>query len=661
MGVKNFWPLLSTAAQTVNIRNGDIAGWRVAVDVSVLLHGAVGQGSIAMQQIIQGNLAPGDALGQVCDVFEMLHCCGVKAVAFFDGTARPFKSDEVRQRQAMRREAAAEARHLSACADADPRAIMKAAQKAAHVTGELRAACIKHLKRQGVAIVGAPFEADGQMAWAYKQGTVDAVLTNDSDLCVLGCKVLRIPAGRAIAWMHDESISLYDIPAMASAALNGTLQYQPPTKPDLAFCISMYGQEVLLFWAMLNGCDYDGGKGVRGVGVVAAYAIIQAMGSSGPQRKLAVSWQASDLHAAVCAVKPSALSQLPSATGQWLQQMRNAFFRQPILGDSIAGQVCALSGEAWATLSEAEIEERNLPASTELLGWYQGLSVAPPPLQGQAAAASVSGAYDAGSPSQVTPHTPKSRTPVSRTTPKIRVPMSHITPPSRSTNPPSQSAERRACHSRAACCDRSNTSSPPLASPLQLRDADVGVDNLYEEPNENVVAELQRWLQSRNLPSSSMRKEDLVSLVKSIRAQDRIYGIMHVRDPQNRISLGHQLIATGIPPEEFPQFDEALQPPASDPVNWISEPNAICRTSPLLSEGVIHAWARKEKLIYTIDGVVFYGESFKRGASRSLNNPDLNFSVTKPYQDHLGRQVHKPAEPHTKHAYHVQGACCTPH
>eukprot|EP00965_Chrysotila_dentata_P190542 6173952-Pleurochrysis_carterae.AAC.3 len=178
---------------------GDIAGWRVAVDLSVLLHGAIGHGSIAVSQVVQGLLAPTHALGLVADIFVTLQQDGVKPIAFFDGMPWPYKAAEAEQRQSRRIAAASEARRLAADPTPSQRGLMKkAAQKAEYGTPQLRDACVGLLKSHGIPVVGAAFEADGQMAWAYKHNLVDAVLTNDSELCVLGCKVLRIPAGRAV-------------------------------------------------------------------------------------------------------------------------------------------------------------------------------------------------------------------------------------------------------------------------------------------------------------------------------------------------------------------------------------------------------------------------------------------------------------------------------
>lgn len=41
---------------------------------------------------------------------------------------------------------------------------------------------------KGVGVIVAPYEADAQLAYLLKQGFVDVVVTEDSDLIVFGCQ-----------------------------------------------------------------------------------------------------------------------------------------------------------------------------------------------------------------------------------------------------------------------------------------------------------------------------------------------------------------------------------------------------------------------------------------------------------------------------------------
>ena len=46
-------------------------------------------------------------------------------------------------------------------------------------------------KAEQVPYVVAPYEADAQLAYLEKEGIVDGIITEDSDLLVFGCKNVR--------------------------------------------------------------------------------------------------------------------------------------------------------------------------------------------------------------------------------------------------------------------------------------------------------------------------------------------------------------------------------------------------------------------------------------------------------------------------------------
>lgn len=56
------------------------------------------------------------------------------------------------------------------------------------VTPEMATQVIKALKVEAVPYVVAPYEADAQLAYLERNGIVDGVITEDSDLLVFGCK-----------------------------------------------------------------------------------------------------------------------------------------------------------------------------------------------------------------------------------------------------------------------------------------------------------------------------------------------------------------------------------------------------------------------------------------------------------------------------------------
>ncbi|KAL6949985.1 hypothetical protein ACO0QE_000654 [Hanseniaspora vineae] len=63
-------------------------------------------------------------------------------------------------------------------------------QKSVDVTPEMAKCWIDYLQTHGLPFVVAPFEADAQMVYLEKQGFVDGIISEDSDLLVFGCKRL---------------------------------------------------------------------------------------------------------------------------------------------------------------------------------------------------------------------------------------------------------------------------------------------------------------------------------------------------------------------------------------------------------------------------------------------------------------------------------------
>lgn len=60
--------------------------------------------------------------------------------------------------------------------------------KSIDVTPEMAYILIQELKRCGIEYVVAPYEADAQMAFLDKIGAVSAIVTEDSDMILFGCR-----------------------------------------------------------------------------------------------------------------------------------------------------------------------------------------------------------------------------------------------------------------------------------------------------------------------------------------------------------------------------------------------------------------------------------------------------------------------------------------
>ena len=110
----------------------------------------------------------------------------------------------------------------------------------------------------------APFEADGQLAWLHKRGEVQRVVTNDSDLGVLGCSVARIPPLAPFSFITTSQFTGYDFSTSTTVSLGPWPV--PPTKPCMWWLGEVCGSEAFTYVASMIGCDYDGKKGFSSVG-----------------------------------------------------------------------------------------------------------------------------------------------------------------------------------------------------------------------------------------------------------------------------------------------------------------------------------------------------------------------------------------------------------
>ncbi|KNE56018.1 DNA excision repair protein (rad2) [Allomyces macrogynus ATCC 38327] len=115
------------------------------------------------------------------------------------------------------------------------------------VTPEMVAETQTLLQLFGVPYVTAPFEAEAQCAWLSKEGLVDGVVTDDSDVFLFGAKVVF------------------------KNMFNSAKYVERYTASDLAEALQL-DQRALIQLAHLLGSDYT--SGISGIGAVAAMEIL---------------------------------------------------------------------------------------------------------------------------------------------------------------------------------------------------------------------------------------------------------------------------------------------------------------------------------------------------------------------------------------------------
>ncbi|KAK3052819.1 hypothetical protein LTS18_012241, partial [Coniosporium uncinatum] len=119
---------------------------------------------------------------------RMLVHFGVKPYLVFDGDYLPSKAG-TEQERATRREGSKKT-GLELLRVGKVSQAQLELQKAVDVTPEMARLLIEELKHAKVDYVVAPYEADAQLAYLERQGIVDGILSEDSDLLVFGTRVL---------------------------------------------------------------------------------------------------------------------------------------------------------------------------------------------------------------------------------------------------------------------------------------------------------------------------------------------------------------------------------------------------------------------------------------------------------------------------------------
>ena len=125
-------------------------------------------------------------------------------------------------------------------------------QKAVDVTPEMALQLMGELKKIGVRYVVAPYEADAQLAYLERQGIIQGILSEDSDLLVFGAKRLLTKLDQ-----YGDCIEI--------------------NRANFAACreISLVGWSDAEFrrMAILSGCDYL--ANITGMGLKSAYRLVR--------------------------------------------------------------------------------------------------------------------------------------------------------------------------------------------------------------------------------------------------------------------------------------------------------------------------------------------------------------------------------------------------
>ncbi|KAK9235671.1 hypothetical protein V1525DRAFT_380985 [Lipomyces kononenkoae] len=182
MGISGLLPLLKSIHQPTHVK--EFAGQVIAVDAYVWLH----RGAIACATDIAFGNHTRKYVDYAMHRVRMLKYYGVKPYLVFDGASLPSKERTEMDRQMSRdaaRELAMKLHRAGKRREADEQF-----QKSIDITPTMASHLIKALEKEGVPYIVAPYEADAQMAYLEKKKLVSAIISEDSDLLVFGCKCL---------------------------------------------------------------------------------------------------------------------------------------------------------------------------------------------------------------------------------------------------------------------------------------------------------------------------------------------------------------------------------------------------------------------------------------------------------------------------------------
>ena len=181
---------------------------------------------------------------------RMLIHFGVIPYIVFDGDRLPSKAATEAERAKGREEskkAGLELYRLQKWSQAH-----RELQKAVDVTPEMALQLIDELKKIGVRYVVAPYEADAQLAYLERQGIIQGILSEDSDLLVFGAKQLLTKLDQ-----YGDCIEI--------------------NRANFTACreISLVGWSDAEFrrMAILSGCDYL--ASINGMGLKSAYRLVR--------------------------------------------------------------------------------------------------------------------------------------------------------------------------------------------------------------------------------------------------------------------------------------------------------------------------------------------------------------------------------------------------
>lgn len=236
MGVKDLFKLTNMVPLTNKYSDLPRNGIRVlGVDMYVLLHKFAIDVNIAATLVLKPDIYLKEYYDRIRIFLESLIKIGFDLYLVYDGNKMKYKIAE-EEREKKRAQAKLSNSYIEA--------VEIVPQQMYNFQFYLKTYDL-HKK---IKYIVAPFEADAQLAYLYKEGLIHAVLTNDSDLIIYGIE--------HILFLRPKEDSYYE--------------YQPSDEVNY---VNNMEKVYLPMVAFLIGCDYF--KGIKGVGWKRAFELVK--------------------------------------------------------------------------------------------------------------------------------------------------------------------------------------------------------------------------------------------------------------------------------------------------------------------------------------------------------------------------------------------------
>ncbi|ODV61585.1 exonuclease 1 family protein, partial [Ascoidea rubescens DSM 1968] len=242
MGISGLLPCLKPIQKNSHLNA--YANKSIAIDAYSWLHKAI----ISSNLEIYHNKSTNKYLNYFIKKLNLLAHFNISPYLVFDGDYLPTKAstESSRSQSRLKNKQLADAYFQQA----NYKKALDAHLKSIDISPPFAKTIIDYLKANNIKYIVAPYEADSQLVYLEKSGLVDAVISEDSDLLIFGCKTLLTKLNDSGHFIEISSSDFTKIPSFSS--LN---HYQ------LKLVVS------------LCGCDYY--KGIPNIGLKTSLSLVK--------------------------------------------------------------------------------------------------------------------------------------------------------------------------------------------------------------------------------------------------------------------------------------------------------------------------------------------------------------------------------------------------